>query len=62
MRPACVIAVTGRGAGRRRAAIRDGQIVAVKGLGGFHLIVDADDDGAVRRLRERSTARRSRSR
>jgi len=35
------------------AAIREGQIVAVKGLGGFHLFVDARDDAAVRRLRER---------
>jgi hydrogenase maturation protein HypF len=34
-------------------AIRDGKIVGVKGLGGFHLMVDARDDGAVRRLRER---------
>ena len=35
------------------AAIRDGQVVAVKGLGGFHLVVRADDDEAVRRLRAR---------
>lgn len=35
------------------AAVQAGQIVAVKGLGGFHLIVDALNDAAVRRLRER---------
>ena len=34
-------------------AIRRGVIVAVKGLGGFHLIVAAHDERAVRRLRER---------
>ncbi len=34
-------------------AIRRGQIVAVKGLGGFHLLVAAHDEPAVRRLRER---------
>jgi hydrogenase maturation protein HypF len=34
-------------------AIRAGKIVAVKGLGGFHLMVDARSDEAVRRLRER---------
>ena len=33
-------------------AIRDGRIVAVKGLGGFHLMVDARNDEAVRRLRQ----------
>ncbi len=31
----------------------DGKVVAIKGLGGFHLAVRADDDHAVRRLRER---------
>lgn len=34
-------------------ALRDGRIVAVKGLGGFHLMVRADDESAVARLRER---------
>ncbi|PIR00903.1 MAG: carbamoyltransferase HypF [Nitrospinae bacterium CG11_big_fil_rev_8_21_14_0_20_45_15] len=34
-------------------ALRDGAIVAVKGLAGFHLMVSACDDDAVRRLRLR---------
>lgn len=34
-------------------AIRAGRILAVKGLGGFHLLVDAQNETAVRRLRER---------
>ncbi|MDW7979371.1 MAG: carbamoyltransferase HypF [Verrucomicrobiales bacterium] len=38
---------------RAAEAIRVGQIVAVKGLGGFHLVVDARNDAAVRRLRAR---------
>ncbi len=33
--------------------VRGGGIVAVKGLGGFHLIVDARNEAGVRRLRER---------
>jgi len=35
------------------AAIVDGSIVAVEGLGGFHLVARADDDEAVDRLRRR---------
>jgi len=35
------------------ALLRVGRIVGVKGLGGFHLAVDATDDAAVRRLRDR---------
>lgn len=35
------------------AALRDGRIIALKGLGGFQLLVDAQNVDAVTRLRER---------
>ncbi|MDZ7801957.1 MAG: carbamoyltransferase HypF [Trueperaceae bacterium] len=34
-------------------ALREGRIVAVKGLGGYHLACDAHDEAALRALRER---------
>ncbi len=34
-------------------ALHQGAIIAVKGVGGYHLLCDACDDSAVRRLRER---------
>lgn len=33
--------------------IREGKIIALKGLGGFQLVADASNDAAIRRLRER---------
>lgn len=38
---------------RAAYAIRMGKVVAVKGLGGFHLVVDARNDAAIKTLRQR---------
>lgn len=38
---------------RAAELLKEGAIVAVKGLGGFHLMVIADNNNAVKRLRER---------
>jgi hydrogenase maturation protein HypF len=39
--------------GRVRSLLREGRILAIKGLGGFHLVCDATSESAVSLLRER---------
>jgi hydrogenase maturation protein HypF len=45
--------VAGEPIGVAAQAIRDGLVVALKGLGGFHLVCDATSAAAVQRLRDR---------
>jgi hydrogenase maturation protein HypF len=45
--------ISGDPLAKTRTLLRTGLIVALKGLGGFHLACDAADEAAVRRLRER---------
>jgi hydrogenase maturation protein HypF len=47
------LAQTGEAVTATRELLKSGAIVAVKGLGGFHLACDATNDQAVERLRER---------
>ena len=42
-----------RFAARIRALFKNGNLLAIKGLGGYHLCCDAQNAGAVRRMRER---------
>ncbi len=52
--PSAEIIASHQGALQQAAQfIRMGMILAVKGLGGFHLMVDAENESAVHRLRER---------
>jgi hydrogenase maturation protein HypF len=48
-----VLAQGARALAAAAESLKCGQIVALKGVGGFQLLVDADDDAAVARLRER---------
>jgi len=48
-----VLASAGEALDKAAHALLAGRIVALKGIGGYHLMVDATDEAAVRRLRDR---------
>jgi hydrogenase maturation protein HypF len=48
-----VVAVRDKALRTAAAAVRAGKILAVKGLGGFHLVADAREPDAIARLRQR---------
>ncbi len=52
-RQGAVVATCGEALAAAADAIREGRIVAIKGLGGFHLVVDARNAAAVAELRGR---------
>jgi hydrogenase maturation protein HypF len=49
----CVCALPENAIATAAAALKSGKIVAVKGLGGFHLMADATNEAAVQKLRQR---------
>lgn len=53
VRGQATVAETGEALAAAVGAIRDGQVVAVKGIGGYHLVCDASDTVAVEELRRR---------
>lgn len=48
-----LLCARGRAMADAAQAIRDGRVLALKGLGGFHLLADARNDEAISRLRSR---------